>query len=133
MHRAFGALQSVIGCRQQQFGRRFHRRSALAHRLENAFDAGAERTDRRINGAPSLLALAQRIALLLGGKLFGNVGMGGKPAAAAHRPADQRDDAPILEFERLGFSTIFDRLAQNFGDVAVRIALEIAGGEPVHQ
>jgi hypothetical protein len=59
--------------------------------------------------------------------------MGGKPATAAHRPADQRDDAPILEFERLGFSAIFGRLAQNFGDVAVRIALEIAGGEPVHQ
>jgi hypothetical protein len=59
--------------------------------------------------------------------------MGGKPAAAAHRPADQRDDAPILEFERLGFSSIFGRLAQKIGDIAVRITVEIAGGEPVHQ
>ncbi len=133
MHRAFGALQSVIGGRQQQFGRSFHRRGALAHGLKNAFDAGAERTDRRINGAPSLLALAQRVALFLGGKLFGDVGMGGKPAAAAHRPADQRDDAPILEFEPLGFSSIFGGLAQKIGDIAVRIAVEIAGGEPVHQ
>jgi len=67
VYRAFGALQSVIGGRQQQFGRRFHRHSALAHCLENAFDAGAKRTDRRVNGAPSLLALAQRVALLLRG------------------------------------------------------------------
>jgi len=59
VHRAFGALQSVIGRRQQQFGRRLHRRGALAHGLQNIFDACAESADRNVNGAAPLLALAQ--------------------------------------------------------------------------
>jgi hypothetical protein len=133
VHRAFGALQSVIGGRQQQFGRRLHGGGALAHGFENMFDARAERADRHIDGAAALLALTQRVALLLGGKLFGDVAMGGEPAAAAHRPADQRDDAPVLEFDGFGFGSAFSRLAQNLGDIAIGIAAKVADGEPMHQ
>jgi len=58
--------------------------------------------------------------------------VGGKPAAA-HRPADQRDDTAVLQFDRLRFSSTFERLAQAIGDVAVRVAVEVVSGEPMHQ
>jgi hypothetical protein len=95
--------------------------------------AGAERADRGVYGAPPLLALTQRVALLLGRELLGDVGMRGEPAARAHRPADQGDDAPVLEFDSLGFGVIFRRLAQAIGDIAIWIAMEVAGSEPMHQ
>jgi len=58
--------------------------------------------------------------------------MGGKPAAAAHRPAGQRDDAPVLELDALGIGSAFACLTQSIGDIAIRIAVEIPGGQPMH-
>jgi hypothetical protein len=80
-----------------------------------------------------LLALAQRVALFFGKQLLGDVGMRGNPAAAAHRTADQRDDAAVLVLDGLGFGPAFGRLAQTIGDVMIRIAVEISRGEPMHQ
>ncbi len=80
-----------------------------------------------------MLALAQRVALFFGKQLLGDVGMRGDPAAAAHRTADQRDDAAVLELDGLGFGLAFGRLAQTIGDVVIRIAVKISRGEPMHQ
>jgi hypothetical protein len=133
MHRAFGALQSMIGRGQQQFGGGLHCGCALAHGSQDALDACAECTDRDIDGAAPLLALAQRIALLLRGELLGDVGMGGEPAAAAHRAADQRDEAAVLELDGPGFGSIFRGLAQAIGNIVSGVAVEIAGSKPVQQ
>jgi hypothetical protein len=59
--------------------------------------------------------------------------MRGDPTAAAHRTADQRDDAAILELDGLGLGPAFGRLAQTIGDVVIRIVVEIPRGEPMHQ
>ncbi len=59
--------------------------------------------------------------------------MRGDPGAAAHRTADQRDDAAVLELDGLGFGPAFGRLAHTIGDVVIRIAVEIPDGEPMHQ
>ena len=103
-----------------QLGRRLHGRGALAHGLEHAFDPGAEGVDRGIDGAAALFALAQRVALLFRSELFGHVGMGGEPTATAHRPAHQRDDAAVLEFDGFGFGSALSRLASSSSALVCR-------------
>ena len=133
VHRALGALQRMIRRRQQRLCRRLHRARALTHGFEHGFDPGAERRDRGIGRPAPLVALAQRIPLLLGEQLVGDVGMGRHPAAAMHRPADHRDDAAVLELRRLGFGASFGHPLEAVGDITVDVAGEVTSGKPVHQ
>ena len=89
--------------------------------------------DRGIDAAAPLVALAQRIPLLLGRQSVGDVGVGRHPAAGAHRPADHRDDAAVVQFGRLGFGAPFGDLFQPLRDIAVHVAAEIPRGKPMQQ
>ena len=132
MHGALGAGKRMIRRAQQRHCRRFHRRRALADGFEHALDPGAERDDGGIDDAAAVFALAQQIAFGLRRQLLADVAMGGDPAAARHRPADQHDDAAV-DVVGLGFGASLGDLAQAIGDVAVRIAGERAGGGPAFE
>ena len=133
VHGALGALQRMVRRRQQRLCRRLHRARALADGFEHGLDPGAERGDRGIGRAAPLVALAQRVALLLGEQLVGDVGMRRYPAAAMHRAADDGDDPAVLELRRLRFGAPFGHSLEAVVDIAVDIAGEIARFKPVHQ
>ena len=55
------------------------------------------------------------------------------PAKAPEVPVPAAAVTPILESDSLGLGPAFGGLAHGLGDIAVRIAVEIAGGKPMHQ
>src|SRR5262249_56699459 len=94
---------------------------------------GAERTDRNVHGAAPLLALAKRIPFLFGEQLLRHIGVRSDPAAPAHRTANERDDASVLELDGSGIGAVLRRRAQAIGDIVIRIAIKILGSEAMHQ
>jgi hypothetical protein len=119
--------ERVIRRRQKRPGRILHRRSALPDGVENVLDPCAEIGDRRIDHATAFLALAKRVPLAFGKKLIGHVGMRRDPAAARHRPADQRNGPSVLDLDRLGLGPACSHLTQAIRNVLIGIAGERRG------
>jgi len=128
VNRALGALQGVVGSGQQALGRPLHRSGALPDNGDDTLHPAAERCDIGVDRDAALLAPAQRIALLLGDELLGDVGVRLHLAAAVQRPADRGYDAAILHLEGLGVRSSRGRPANAFALMAGGIAREGAGG-----
>jgi len=133
VQRALGALQRMVGCGQQRFCRGFHRRCALAHAVERAFDARAERRDRRVDDAAPFFPLAQRVAFFFGRQLVRDIGMRRQPAAARHRSAHQRDNAAVPDRRGFGLGAALGDLLEALRHVGIGIAGECARCGALHQ
>ena len=74
---------------------RTHRSGALAESAEQRFHPGTKRRDRRIDDRATFLLLGHVVALLLQNPLFGDVLVGGDPAAVRHRHVDGVNRAAV--------------------------------------
>ena len=138
VHRALGALEAVVGRGEQRPGGLLHRHGAAADGLEHGFDAGAERGGLRVDHGAPLLAVAQRVAFLLGDQLPRDIGMRVHPAAAGHRLAVDRDEAPVAGRGHPCRGAAFGDLLQAGFDISVGIAqkradLDAMGDEVAHR
>lgn len=123
MNRALRALRGLLRGTQQADGGRLHGVGAVAHALEFALDALAEVGDGALDDGAAALQLLHRGGRDRGDVLLGDVGVGRDPAAVAHRPVGDRDEAAFV------LPHVADRLA--LGDVGeqVRDVLVAVSGE----
>ena len=104
--RALRALRGVIGGGGKRDGGRFHRRGAVAECLEQRLHLGAERRNRRIDGAAPPLLVGGVIVLLLQTHAIGHIFVGRNPAAVRHRLVGGIERAAICPLGRVHFNVL---------------------------